>query len=46
MKLTELDPALRKLRRILGAGNAHRAEALGHAHDWDSLLREAGLRAA
>jgi len=35
--------ALRKLRRLLEIGDAHRGESLGST-DWDSLLREAGLR--
>ena len=35
--------ALRKLRRWLEAGDAHRGEAFGDG-GWDTLLREAGLR--
>lgn len=35
--------ALRKLRRLLQADDAHLGESLGQT-DWDQLLREAGLR--
>ncbi len=34
--------ALRKLRNLLQANNAHLGESLGHA-GWDHILREAGL---
>lgn len=36
--------ALRKLRRLLQADDAHLGESFGQQTDWDQLLREAGLR--